>query len=128
MKKYIDTDTKDIQRQRRERIIIASLIVVVIFLSYFGFKAFDLGLDLPVSGSILVFSLININVILLLLLIYLTTRNLVKLVFERKKKILGAKLRTKLVLAFITLSLLPTIIPQSNTGITFPLRGPLTTL
>jgi two-component system nitrogen regulation sensor histidine kinase NtrY len=110
MKKYLDTDTKDIQRQRRERIIIASLIVVVIFLSYFGFKAFDLGLDLPVSGSILVFSLININVILLLLLIYLTTRNLVKLVFERKKKILGAKLRTKLVLAFITLSLLPTII------------------
>ncbi len=110
MKKYLETESKDLQRQRRERVIIACLAVAVILLSYFGFKAFDLGLDLPVSGSILVFSLININVILLLLLLYLTFRNLVKLVFERKKKIMGSKLRTKLVLAFISLSLLPTII------------------
>jgi hypothetical protein len=31
-------------------------------------------------------------------------------VFEKKKKVLGSKLRTKLVLAFITLSLVPTIL------------------
>jgi len=37
-------------------------------------------------------------------------RNLVKLLFERKKKIMGARLRTKLVLAFIILSLLPTVV------------------
>jgi two-component system nitrogen regulation sensor histidine kinase NtrY len=49
-------------------------------------------------------------VILLLLLLYLTVRNLVKLLFERRKNIMGAKLGTKLVLAFVTLSLLPTII------------------
>ena len=110
MKNYLETESKDLQRQHRERIIIVCLIVAVVLLSYFGFKAFDLGLDLPVSSSILVFSLININVILLLLLLYLTFRNLVKLVFERKKKIMGSKLRTKLVLAFISLSLLPTII------------------
>jgi two-component system, NtrC family, nitrogen regulation sensor histidine kinase NtrY len=61
-------------------------------------------------SSIFVFALININVILLLLLLFLTVRNLVKLLFERKKSIMGAKLRTKLVLAFVTLSLLPTII------------------
>jgi len=110
MKNYQETENKDLQRQRRERIIIACLIGIVVILSYFGFKAFDLGLDLPVSGSILVFSLIDLNVILLLLLIYLIVRNLVKLFFERKKKIMGTKLRTKLVLAFMTLSLLPTII------------------
>jgi len=110
MKNYLETESKDLKKQRKERIIIACLIVAVIFLSFFGFKVFDLGLDLPVSGSILVFALININVLLLLLLLYLTTRNLVKLIFERKKKIMGARLRTKLVLAFITLSLFPTII------------------
>lgn len=110
MKSYIETESRDSQRKRREIIIIACLVVVVVFLSYFGLKAFDLGLDLPVSGSIFVFSLININVILLLLLLYLTFRNLVKLVFERKKRIMGSKLRTKLVIAFISLSLLPTII------------------
>ncbi|MFC1868972.1 ATP-binding protein [Thermodesulfobacteriota bacterium] len=110
MKKYLETEKQDLHRQRRERIIIACLIVVVFLLSYLGMKVFDLGLDLPISNSILVFALININVILLLALLFLTVRNLVKLLFERKKKIMGARLRTKLVVAFISLSLLPTII------------------
>ena len=110
MKSYLETEKEDLKRRRRERIIIACLVVVVFLLSYLGIKVFDLGIDLPISSSILVFALININVILLLLLLFLTMRNLVKLFFERKKKIMGAKLRTKLVLAFITLSLLPTII------------------
>ena len=37
-------------------------------------------------------------------------RNLVKLIFERKRKVLGSKLRTKLVAAFILLSLVPTVL------------------
>ncbi|MBU2498624.1 MAG: PAS domain S-box protein, partial [Proteobacteria bacterium] len=98
-------------RRRKERYIIASLILVISSLTtYLGIKFFDLGLDIPVANSILIFALIDINVILLLLLLFLTTRNLVKLLFERKKGVMGAKLRTKLVLAFVTLSLLPTVI------------------
>ncbi len=110
MNEYSDSENQDTKRQRRERYIIASLIVVILMLTLLARKVFDLGLDLPISSSILIFALININVILLLLLLYLTMRNLVKLLFERKKRIMGARLRTKLVLAFITLSLLPTII------------------
>ncbi|MBW2708314.1 MAG: HAMP domain-containing protein, partial [Deltaproteobacteria bacterium] len=45
-----------------------------------------------------------------LLLLFFTVRNLVKLLFERKKGIMGARLRTKLVMAFVILSLLPTTI------------------
>lgn len=110
MNEYSDSENQDTKRQRRERYIIASLIVVILMLTLLARKVFDLGLDLPISSSILIFALININVILLLLLLYLTMRNLVKLLFERRKRIMGARLRTKLVLAFITLSLLPTII------------------
>lgn len=110
IKSYLEIEEEDIKRRRKERIIIACLVLAVLGLSYLGIRVFDLGLDLPVSSSILVFALININVILLLLLLFLTVRNLVKLFFERKKNIMGAKLRTKLVLAFMTLSLLPTII------------------
>jgi len=110
MKEYLETEKQDLKRRRRERYIIASLIVIIFLLTLFGVKVFDLGLNLPISNSILIFSLININVILLLALLFLTMRNLVKLLFERKKKIMGARLRTKLVLAFVTLSLLPTII------------------
>ena len=110
MTEYSKTEDPDLRRQRRERYIIAGLIVVVVLLSILGMNVLDMGLDLPISDSILIFALINVNVILLLLLLFLTVRNLVKLLFERKKGIMGARLRTKLVLAFITLSLLPTMI------------------
>ncbi len=110
MQKYLEAQKQDLKRRRKERYIIAFLIVLVSILTYLGTRVFDLGLGLPVSSSILIFALININVILLLLLLFLTMRNLVKLLFERKKKIMGARIRTKLVLAFIILSLLPTII------------------
>ncbi|MBN1276226.1 MAG: HAMP domain-containing protein [Deltaproteobacteria bacterium] len=110
MNYYIEAKKNDLIRRRRERRLVIILFAAICFLVFLGIKVFDLGLDLPVSHSILIFSLININIILLLLLLFLTVRNLVKLLFERKKNIMGAKLRTKLVLAFVTLSLLPTAI------------------
>ncbi len=110
MKGYLEAQRRDLKRRRRERYLIVILLLVISSLTYLGTRVFDLGLDLPISNSILIFALININVILLLLLLFLTVRNLVKLLFERRKNIMGAKLRTKLVLAFVTLSLLPTMI------------------
>jgi len=110
MKDYLEAERQDLRRRRRERYLVIALFAVISVLTYLGTRVFDLGLDLPFSGSILVFVLININVVLLLLLLFLIVRNLVKLVFERRRDIMGAKLRTKLVLAFVTLSLLPTII------------------
>ena len=110
MKSYLKAEEQDFRRRRRERYIIASLIVVIFLLTFLGVKVFDLELNLPISNSILIFALININVILLLLLLFLTMRSLVKLLFERKKRIMGAGLRAKLVLAFVSLSLLPTMI------------------
>ncbi len=108
MSSYLDAERHDLRRRRRERYIIASLLALVVVLTTLGFRVLDLGMDLPLPHSILVFGLINLNIILLLLLLFLIVRNLVKLVFERRKRIMGAKLRTKLVLAFILLSLLPT--------------------
>jgi two-component system nitrogen regulation sensor histidine kinase NtrY len=95
MQKYQESATQDRKRQRREWIVILCLILVILPLYYVGIKYFDLGLDLPGSNSTLIFFLV---------------RNLVKLLFERKKSIMGARLRSKLVLAFILLSLMPTII------------------
>ena len=110
MKDYQRAEKRDHRRRRRERYLMIILFVVLSFLTFLGVRALDLGLDLPLSSSILIFVLIDINVILLLLLLFLTVRNLVKLLFERKKGIMGAKLRTRLVLAFVILSLLPTAI------------------
>ncbi len=110
MKNYFGAEKQDVRRRRKGKYIIVFLCILISFITYMGTRVFHLGLGLPFSSSILFFFLININVILLLLLLFLLGRNLVKLLFERKKGIIGAKLRTKLVLAFLTLSLLPTII------------------
>ncbi len=110
MKDYLKAEFLDLKRRRKERYLIILLGVVISILIYVGRNLFHLGPSLPFSSSILAFGLININVILLLLLLFLTVRNLVKLLFERKKSIMGAKLRTKLVLAFVSLTFLPTVI------------------
>ena len=110
MKKRLAVKNEDLKRRRREIFIICIILPTIVLLTYLGTKILDLHLELPVADSILIFALININVILLLLLLYLTMRNLVKLVFERKKKVMGSGLRAKLVFAFVILSLLPTII------------------
>lgn len=99
----------DIHKQRRIRIIILICLVLVAFFGFLESKVFQLGaVPFPVSGNVLVFVLINFNILLLLLIVFLVLRNLVQLVFERKRKILGTKLRTKLVISFVSLSLIPT--------------------
>jgi len=110
MEKSPKTRSQDQKRRRREIITIGIVLPIVILLTYLGTKVLDLGIELPIADSILIFALININVILVLVLLYLIMRNLVKLVFERKKKFMGSGLRAKLVFAFVILSLLPTII------------------
>lgn len=100
----------DRKRRKREYILIVVIIVVVSILTFVENRVIHFGADIPVSNTILMFILININLLLLILLIFLVFRNLVKLLYDRNRKVMGAKLRTRLVVAFISLTLLPTII------------------
>ena len=101
---------KGAKRRRREIIIILLLLPVVGFLFIFQTHISTWKVQAPFPSNLLLISLIGLNILLLVLLFLLILRNVVKLVFERKKKVLGAKLKTKLVVAFITLSLVPTIL------------------
>ncbi|MFZ7127074.1 MAG: ATP-binding protein [Desulfobacterales bacterium] len=103
----IETDRR---RRRREILLIPFLIVVVALLTFAESRIIRFGADIPVSNTILLFILININMLLLILLIFLVFRNLVKLFYDRRRKATGSRLRTRLVLAFIALTLLPTTI------------------
>jgi len=62
---------------------------------------------LPLASNIVVFALFNLNLIVFLLLLVLLFRNLVKLWFERRQKLIGSRFKTKLVLAFLLLALTP---------------------
>jgi len=103
-------DLKERRKRRRERILILILIPVIAFLAYIEGRLFTPDFNIGVANSLLFFILVNINVILLLLLIFLVFRNLVKLIAERKRGIVGSKIRTKLVVLFISLALLPTLV------------------
>ncbi len=107
MKKELSTEAR---RRRNELIIIGIIFILIILLTTLEMKFPQIGGKIPIANNIIIFSLININIILILLLIFLVIRNLVKLIFERKRKVLGAKLRTKLVVAFVSLSLVPTVL------------------
>ncbi len=98
-------------RRKREVIIIILVIIVVLFLtSFLIFIKGDQGFTHLLPQSWMVLVLVNLNAILLLLLIFLVVRNIVKLFFERRRGVLGSKLRTKLVIAFVGLSLIPTLL------------------
>ncbi len=103
-------DVTESRRRKRERIIILITIVVVILLTYLERHLSHIEELVPISNEVLIFGLTNINIILIILLIFLIVRNAVKLIFERRRGILGSKLRTKLVAAFVSLTLIPTIV------------------
>lgn len=101
---------QEMRRRKRERVLIMIITLVVALLALALNRKIFLATDFSVSNQVLIFVMININLLLLLLLIFLVFRNLVKLLYDRKHKVMGAKLRTRLVIAFITLTLLPTIV------------------
>jgi two-component system nitrogen regulation sensor histidine kinase NtrY len=104
-------ELRALRKKRRIWWIIAVCLLLMVGLTYLETLVLELGtVDFPVSGNVLVYVLINFNVLLLLLTVFLVLRNLVQLVFDRKRKILGTKLRTKLVISFMSMALIPTSI------------------
>ncbi len=81
-------------------VLLLLLIVLIVFSLQQGFPG------VQQSGSqLLIFVAININIVLLAIVFYLIARNLLKLTYERRQQVLGVNLKTKLITAFIILSL-----------------------
>ena len=104
------TKVDEAKRRKREGLAILITSVVVLAFAYFEVQLPEVSSEYSLSNNIVFFLLININIILLILLVFLVVRNLVKLVFERKRRILGSRLRVRLVIAFVGLSLVPTLL------------------
>jgi len=95
------------RRRRREMAIVLAAGLAVV-----AFALWEVGRPgaRGASGNVLSFLLININIVLLLLVVFLVVRNLLRLVLERRRGIMGSHLRSRLVLAFVTIALLPAIV------------------
>ena len=98
------------KKRRREAIIIAVSVLMIIVLMRAEIHLSNISSDVPMGSNILIFGIINVILLLIILLIYMVFRNVAKLLMERRNKALGANLRTKLVIAFMGLSLIPTML------------------
>jgi two-component system nitrogen regulation sensor histidine kinase NtrY len=79
-------------------------------LTWFEIRLFATSQQLPFVHSIFFFGLVNFNIILLLLLLFMIFRNVVKVFVERQGKIFGSSLKAKLIAAFVTFSFVPTVL------------------
>ncbi len=96
--------------KRREWILILFAVFLLILIPQMENRLVELTHQLPISNSIITLAIINLNILLVLLFLFLIFRNLFKLILERRRGVPGAKLRSKLVGAFIALSLVPTML------------------
>lgn len=83
--------------------LLLTVLAVVLQLKYRGFEG-------PLSDNILIIILINANFLLLSAVIFTMAKSLWKLWMERKRGVLGARFRTKLVVAFVGLSFIPLVL------------------
>jgi len=95
-------------KRRREKVLIGLLLFLVVVLTSVEIHLVQRG-GHPFTGSLLVFGLLNLNAILFLLFTFLVFRHLTKLFLERRARVFGSRLRTRLVLTFISLALIPTL-------------------
>jgi len=101
---------KKSRRRRREWVLIIFAVLLLITIPQLESRLVELTSQLPISNSIIALAVINLNILLVLLFLFLIFRNVFKLILERRRGVPGAKLRSKLVGAFIALSLIPTML------------------
>ncbi len=101
--------TREEQKRKKEGILLFFLGALFIALTIAEFQLTRIAHVLPFVNSIFFFGLLNINIIILIGLIWLIFRNIGKLFLERRRRVLGARLKTRLVLAFCAFSIIPTL-------------------
>ena len=89
--------------------ILAGLLAVLVGLFYL----IQRGRDVPetlLNNQVLLFVLWYANIVLILTILFVLLRNLLKLLIERRHRILGSKFKTKLVATYIGLVLIPVLL------------------
>lgn len=98
------------RRQRWEGVTIVAAAIGVFLFAFFQARLPQVSDSHDLASNVLFVFLINLNIILLVLLVFLVGRNLIKLFYERRRKLLGSHLRFRLVLSFVTISLFPALL------------------
>ncbi|MBI2026358.1 MAG: PAS domain S-box protein [Deltaproteobacteria bacterium] len=107
---YKEDMSSEIQRRRREKRLIFLCTLVFSLLTVLEVSLSKLSSKVSLVTSLLFFVIVNINILLLGLLVFLVFRNIIKIFLERKDSVFGAKLKSKLIVVFVGFALIPTIL------------------
>ncbi len=102
--------TQELSKRKREIFFIFALSILLAFLIGVEVYIFRSGQNLPSSYVLFFIGLVNVNLILVLLLLFLIFRNIVKVFIERRGKIFGSSLKSKLIASFVSFSVIPTLL------------------
>ena len=91
-------------------LLIPCVLLTMYYAQYEGFGGRPTDSLLPSPSYALVMLLVYLDVVGLVVLTLLLSRNLIKAYFERRHKMWGSGFRTKLIAAFIGFSLIPTVL------------------
>jgi two-component system nitrogen regulation sensor histidine kinase NtrY len=100
----------ELKKRRREILFIFAISILLAFLIGVEVFVFRSGQSLPSSYVLFFIGLVNVNLILVLLLLFLIFRNVVKVFLERRSRIFGSSLKSKLLIAFVSFSVIPTLL------------------
>jgi len=102
----------EITARRRKNILRVTLAVigvtVLLLTAWIYFKELDPGT--PLLNNVVVFALVNLNIILLMVLALLVVRNLVRLFYAARTGPGGSRLQVKLIVAFVGFTLVPSVV------------------
>lgn len=103
-------NSPEFSKRKKEFFLIFLLSVFIAVLVGIEVTVFRSGQTLPAPYIIYFIGLVNLNLVLVLLLLFLIFRNIVKIFVEKRSRIYGSSLKTKFTLAFAAFSIFPTLI------------------
>jgi two-component system nitrogen regulation sensor histidine kinase NtrY len=98
------------RRRRRDLLLIVGAALAVLLFAALGTRLPQAEAGKSLLSDVILVALINVQLILLVLLVFLVGRNLAKLVLERRRRILGSHLSTRLLLGFVAVALFPGVL------------------
>src|SRR5579862_1411364 len=97
-------------RDNTRLVLLSILGVLLVFLAIEAFLRQTQTFSPDFLASVLLYGLTVSNLTLLLILVFVLGRNLVRALMERRRKILGARFRMRLVLVFLLMALAPSVL------------------
>jgi len=98
------------KKRIRELAVIVLAVLLIVLLTGVEIRLTQISSRAPLASNVVIFGMINVIVLLIVLLVYLISRNSLKLLVESRSPAIATRLRTKLVISFVGLSLVPTML------------------